>query len=127
MSVFSKYGKYRRNMSIDWGIDTKDFPFTKCSEQPTDVKIPIHGMFIAPDSGYGENPILILDKELLSLPQRMTDEIVDYMKDAEVVEAIKAGNVSIMITTFTSKKYKKTGYDVEFIDESDPGDELPFN
>lgn len=111
MSVFSKY---RRNMSIDWGIDTKDFPFVKCSEMPLDVKIPIFGCFVTPDSGYGEGAIVILEDRLLSLPQRYLPEIKDYMDDPEVVETIKSKKAAIIITTFVSTKYKKTGYDVEF-------------
>ena len=120
MSVFGKYQlKYRRNMSIDWGIDTKDFEFTKPSKMPTDEKIRVYGLFIAPDSGYGESPVVILEDKLLALPARKMEEIIDYMNDPDVVDAIKAGNVSIIITTFESKKYKKTGYDVEFIDDSE--------
>ena len=111
MSVFSKY---RRNMSIDWGIDTTDFPFVKCSEQPLDENIPIYGFFITPDSGYGEGAIVILKHELLSLPQRYVEEIKKYMDDPEVVEVTKAHKAAIRITTFLSNKYKKQGFDVEF-------------
>lgn len=111
MSVFTKY---QRNMSIDWGFDTTDFPFVKCSEQPIEEKIPIFGFFITPDSGYGEGAIVILEKELLSLPQRYVDQIRKFMDDPEVVETVKAHKAAIIITTFESKKYKKQGYDVEF-------------
>ena len=111
MSVFSKY---RRNMSIDWGIDTTEYPFVKCSEVELEKKIPIFGMFITPDSGYGEGAIVILEGELLSLPQRYVGQIKDMMDDAEVVETIKANKAAIIVTTFESKKFKKTGYDIEF-------------
>lgn len=111
MSVFSKY---HRNMSIDWGIDTSDFPFVKCSDQPHEEKIPIFGFFITPDSGYGEGAIVILEDKLLSLPQRYVDDIRQYMDDPEVVEVTKDHKAAIIITPFESKKYKKTGYDVEF-------------
>ena len=113
MSVFTKY---RRNMMIDWGIDTKSFPFVKCSDMPLNEAIPIYGFFCTPDSGYGEGAVVILEKELLSLPQRYVEDIRKYMDDAEVVEAVKDHRCSIIITTFTSQKYKKTGYDVEFIE-----------
>ena len=113
MSVFSKY---RRNMSIDWGIDTTSFPFVKCSEMPLDEQIPIYGFFITPDSGYGEGAIVILEKELLSLPQRYVEDIKKFMDDPEVVEAVKDQKAGIIITTFESKKYKKQGFDVEFIE-----------
>ena len=113
MSVFSKY---RRNMSIDWGIDTQDYPFVKCSEMEIETQIPIYGMFITPDSGYGEGCVVILEDSLLSLPQRYVGQIKEMMDDSEVVAAIKAGKAAIIITTFVSKKFKKNGFDVEFTD-----------
>ena len=113
MSVFSKY---RRNVSIDWGVDTSQFPFVKCSDVELDAKIPVYGMFITPDSGYGEGAIVILEDALLSLPQRYVGQIKDMMDDADVVQAIKDGQAAIIVTTFESKKFKKTGYDVEFTD-----------
>lgn len=113
MSVFSKY---KHNYSQDWGIDTEDFPFEKCSDMPLDKKIPFFGMFITPDSGYGEGAILILKKSLLSLPQRYVADIKNMLCDDAVVEAVKAKKCSIIVTEFTSKKYKKTGYDIEFCD-----------
>ena len=113
MSVFSKY---RRNMSIDWGINTQEFPFVKCSEMPLDEQIPIFGFFITPDSGYGEGAVVILEKELLNLPQRYVEDIKKFMDDSEVVEAVKAHRTGIVITTFESKKYKKQGFDIDFIE-----------
>ena len=113
MSVFSKY---RRNVSIDWGVDTSQFPFIKCSDMELDTKIPIFGLFITPDSGYGEGAIVILEDALLSLPQRYIGQIKDMIDDQEVVQAIKDGQAAIIVTTFESKKFKKTGYDVEFTD-----------
>ena len=115
MSVFTKY---RRNMSIDWGIDTKEFPFVKCSDIEErgllETEIPIFGIFTTPDSGYGEGCIVILENELLSIPQRYLPEFRDYMDDPEVVEVIKAHKAAIIVSTFVSNKYKKKGYDVEF-------------
>ena len=111
MSVFSKY---RRNLSIDWGIDTSAYPFVKCSDMDLETEIPIYGMFITPDSGYGEGAIIILEDSLLSLPQRYVGQIKDMMDDGDVVQAIKDKKAAIIVTTFESKKFKKTGYDVEF-------------
>ena len=113
MSVFSKY---RTNVSIDWGIDTTDFPFVKCSEIEKNIETPFYGMFITPDSGYGEGAILILEKSLLSLPQRYVSTIKDMLRDKDVIDAIKAGHAGILVSDFVSKKYKKTGYDVDFVE-----------
>lgn len=114
MSMFDKYNKSFNK--VDWGIDTKDFPFVKCSDQKQDKKIAIKGFFITPDSGYGEGAIVILKEELLSIPQRYVQQIKDMLNDEEVVEAVKNGQCGIIITEFESKKFKKTGYDVEFVE-----------
>ena len=112
-SVFSRYNK-SNYASIDWGVDTDNFPFVKCSDQELETKIPIFGMFITPDSGYGEGAIVILKDSLLSLPQRYVQQIKDMMCDGVIVETVKAHKAAVIITTFESKKFKKTGYDVEF-------------
>ena len=56
------------------------------------------------------------EEELLSLPQRYVGQIKDMMDDEDVVQAIKDNQAAIIVTTFESKKFKKTGYDVEFTD-----------
>ena len=113
MSVFSKY---RTNFSTDWGIDTSEFPFVKCSDIDKYVEIPFFGMFITPDTGYGEGAVLILKESLLSLPQRYVPTIKDMLRDKEIIDAIKAGHAGIYVSPFESKKYKKTGYDVDFVE-----------
>ena len=114
MSMFDKYNK--KFNKVDWGINTKEFEFVKCSDQKLDKKIPIYGFFITPDSGYGEGAIVILKDTLLAIPQRYVEQIKDMLNDKEIVEAVKAGNCGIVITEFESKKFKKTGYDVEFVE-----------
>jgi hypothetical protein len=52
------------------------------------------------------------------LPQRYLEEVKSYMNDEDVVAAVKAHNTAVVVTTFESKKYKKTGYDVDFIELS---------
>lgn len=115
MSVFSKY---QQRKVIDWGIDTDKFPFVHCSEVELETKLPIFGMFIVPDSGYGESPVVILKDSLLSLPQRYLEEVKSFMSDEDVVAAVKAHNTAVVVSTFESKKYKKTGYDVDFVELS---------
>ena len=96
----------------------ENFPFVKCSELELEKTYPIYGMFISPDSGYGENPIVILEDKLLSLPPRYLEEVKNYLADPEVVAKVKAHETGVVITTFESKKFKKTGYDVDFVELS---------
>ena len=101
---------------IDWGIDTKDMDFAKCGEMPQETKLIVHGFFTTPDNGYGRGAVAILDDVLLNLPQRYVETVDTILSDDEMIEEIKTGNVAIEISTFTSKKYKKVGYDVTFVE-----------
>ena len=101
-------------VSIDWGVDTQGYKFQKCSTQPFGEKLPIFGVFITPDAGYGEGAVCIMDGYLLNISERYIETIREIVQDPEAVAEIKAGKACITITEFTSKKYKKKGYDVQF-------------
>lgn len=99
---------------VDWGIDTTDMDFKKCAEMPLETELKVHGFFTTPDNGYGRGAVAILDDLLLNLPQRYVEMVDTILSDDEMIEQIKAGKVAIVISTFTSKKYKKVGYDIMF-------------
>ena len=101
---------------IDWDIDTKDMEFKKCAELPQETELKVHGFFTTPDKGYGRGAVAILDDVLLNLPQRYVEVVDTILSDDEMIEKIKAGKIAIEISTFTSKKYKKVGYDVTFVE-----------
>lgn len=101
---------------IDWGIDTKDMEFKKCGELPQETALMVHGFFTTPDIGYGRGAVAILDDVLLNLPQRYVETVDTILSDDEMIEEIKTGKVAIVISTFISKKYKKVGYDVTFVE-----------
>lgn len=115
MSNFSKLNK--KHTGIKWEYNTEDFEFKKCSEIELDTELPIHGVFITQDNGYGKGCCVILDDCLLSLPQRYVEDVEEILNNEDMIDSVRAGKVSIKVTTFTSKKYKKTGYDVEWIDK----------
>lgn len=108
--------KFNRNNSIDWNYETKDFEFKKASEMKLDTVYPIHGVFTTPDNGYGVGAVIILDDCLLNAPQHEVDTTKAVMADPETVEEIKAGKCGIKISTYTSKKFKRTGYSIEFVE-----------
>lgn len=101
---------------IDWGIDTKNMDFRKCGEIPQGTPLKLHGVFIIPDNGYGRGAVAILDNVLLNMPQRYVETVDTILSDDEMIEEIKEGKVAIEISTFISKKYKKVGYDVTFVE-----------
>lgn len=101
---------------IDWGVGTKDMEFRKCGEMPQNTTLNVHGFFTTPDNGYGRGAVVILDNVLLDLPQRYVEIVDTILSDDEMIEEIKAGKVAIMISTFVSKKYKKVGYDITFVE-----------
>lgn len=101
---------------IDWGIDTKDMDFKKCEEMPQVTPLNLHGFFTTPDTGYGRGAVAILDDTLLNMPQRYVEVVDTILSDDEMIEEIKSGKVAIEISSFISKKYKKIGYDVTFVE-----------
>ena len=101
---------------IDWGIDTKNMNFTKCGEMPQETPLKLHGVFITPDNGYGRGAVAILDDTLMNMPQRYVEVVETILADNEMVQEIKDGKVAIEISEFVSKKYKKVGYDITFVE-----------
>lgn len=101
---------------IDWGIDTKNMDFKKCEEMPQETALNVHGFFTTPDNGYGRGAVAILDDVLLNLPKRYLETVDTILSDDEMIEEIKSGMVAIEISEFVSKKYKKVGYDVKFVE-----------
>lgn len=99
---------------IEWNVKTEGFKFKKCSEMELNKEYTVHGLFITKDRGYGYGPAAILDDCFLNLPTSMLDTVKNILKDEEAIAELKSGNAKIKITSFTSKKYNKIGYSVEF-------------
>ena len=109
--------KFNKGSKIDWGIDTKSMPFKKTSEVELNKTYDLKGCFITPDKGFGKGVVLISDGFLLNIPTRYADEINGIVSDSEAVEDIKAGKCGFIVTSFISKKFKCTGYSIEFVDK----------
>lgn len=101
---------------IDWEIDTKSMNFKKCEEMEHGTEFKVHGFFTTPDNGYGRGAVAILDDVLLNLPHRYVETVDTILSDDEMIEEIKTGKVAIEISSFISKKYKKVGYDITFLE-----------
>lgn len=107
---------FNKGKSIDWNYKTEGFEFKNASELEVGKVYPIHGCFTTPDSGYGVGGIIILDDCLMNVPASYVDTVKDIMADEETVEEIKAGKAGVKIDTYVSKKFKRTGYSLEFVE-----------
>lgn len=109
--------KLNKGGSVDWGIETKEFPFKKCSEMELEKEFPLKGCFITPDKGFGQGAVLISDGFLLNAPASALDDVKTILSDDEIVESIKAGKCAFKVRSFVSKTYKRTGYAIDYIDK----------
>ena len=103
--------------AIDWGMDTKDFPYKDLKEYKEGDIIVIHGLFINKKGNFGDHPVAIMDDALLDLPAHLNDAALDILGDNEVVEAIKAGKVGVKVRSYDADKFgKKDCRSVEWVD-----------
>lgn len=110
--------RHNKSNNVDWGIKTEGWPYVKISELiPGELYI-MRGCFITPDNGYGRGAVLIeaAGSRLVNIPQRYVETIADIMSDPQDVAQIKAGKAGFRYSEFISEKFKRTGYDVEFVD-----------
>ncbi len=108
---FSKFNKG----TIDWEVDTKDWPYKKCSDLKVDTLYPFKGCFITADNGYGKGAVIISDGILVNVPQHFVDTARDIMADEEAVAQIKAGHAGFKLGTYENKQ-KKVCYRVTLVD-----------
>lgn len=105
---------HNRGAKIDWGFETEGFEFKKCADLKLDTPYAIHGIFCTPDNGYGPGAVIILDDALLNVPASQYEKVSGVLSDPEAVEDIKSGAYGVIITEYTSKKYKRKGFGIEF-------------
>lgn len=108
--------RFNKGNKIDWNYDTKDFEFKAPSEMVLDKVYAMHGCFTTPDNGYGVGGVIICDDFLMNVPASYVDTVKEVLADEEAVEQIKAGKLGFKVGTYTSKKFKRTGYSIEFVD-----------
>lgn len=108
--------RFNKGNKIDWGFDTEGFEFKSPSDMELDKVYNMHGCFITPDSGYGKGGVIICDTFLMNVPASYVDTVLEILATPEAVEQIKAGKLGFKVGTYQSKKFKRTGYSLEFID-----------
>lgn len=106
---------------IDWGIESKEFPFKKISELDQGSKYVVKGMYINRNKSekelkeYGASVVLILDGVNLSCPNHYENAVQTILDDPEKVAAVKAGKCLIG-DFYTYESHGKTCYAFKWLD-----------
>ena len=102
-------------------IDISDFQFIKLKDVLSQFgknPIKVDGLYINNKSDYGPHPVAINKDHglLIDFPSHMTDVVNEILKDAESISLIKKGCVGLRAQKYTSKKFNKVCYGVEWVD-----------
>lgn len=106
---------------IDWGIDSKEFPYVKLNELDPVKRYTVHGMFINRNKSekelkeFGASVVLILDDKLLSCPNHYETAVQSIIDDPEKVAAVKDGKCAIG-DFYTYESHGKTCYAFKWLD-----------
>lgn len=111
---FNKFNSGSKYEKIDWGVDTKDFPFVSIRDlwEKNVKKTTVFGLFFS-KGNFGLQPNAIGAGYILNLPQHLNDDISKMLDDKEAVEAIKKGDLTLCFYQYDSK-YRKGCFGVSF-------------
>lgn len=68
------------------------------------------------DSKFGKSPLATIDDCFVNLPNHLVEDVEQIISDDEIVEQINLGKVGFKIYEYTSKKYNKVAYGIEWIE-----------
>lgn len=106
---------------IDWGINSKEFPYKKIKDLDQTGKYVVKGCFINRNKSekelkeFGASVVLILDGALLSIPNHYENAVETILNDPERVEAVKAGKCAIG-DFYTYQSHGKECYAFKWLD-----------
>lgn len=116
MSFASKHNRG----SIDWGIDSKEFPFLDRKEllatDGEDVVYTVRGLYINTKGNFDDHPVAILDTAKVDLPSHMTEEVKNILASSEDVQDILDGKVGFSLYPYKSEKFKKDCVGARWVD-----------
>ena len=102
--------EFNKTTSIQWSINSDNFEYFKLRELRPNTDYPLRGMFITPDSGYGEGAVFITDTCYVNIPARYIQLIKDVTASEEAVAKINAGTESWRYTIEHSKRYNRDAF-----------------
>lgn len=71
--------------------------------------------FFTKTGNFGKQSVLISDNEYVNLPAHLNETVELIMNDDEMIEEINNGAVGCTIYKYTSKKYNKECYSINFV------------
>ena len=126
---FTKFNK--ASGQIDWGINTKGFPFKKIREIVAEGKerVKIRGLFLSKGT-FGLQGNLIAEGYIISLPKNLTETVKSIIDSPEAVEAVKRGELAVSFREYHSDKYNKDCWSINFLNDTptctSQAEECPF-
>lgn len=110
----SKASKYTTSNSLDWGIDSKKFPYADAKTLDENVEYPCYGIFFVKGK-YKEHPVIISDGVNVSFPEACNAVCKEVVQDIECVDEIKSHLVKFKVRKFKSEKYNTESCTIIFI------------
>lgn len=112
--------KFNKGTGFDFQTP-KDFNFMNLSDLAQDEsreRFLIKSMFINTKGKYGDNPVIVTDKELVNIPEHMLDTIKEMIATEEVVNLVNNDGAFFEIYEYTNQW--GANYSIRFIED------LPF-
>ena len=107
------------NISRQWKIDGKNFPFKKLKEIGEGNSFPIYGLYINKKGNYDAHPVAISKDIKVDLPEHLTEKVEKILESDEMCEAIEAGKCGAEVYKYISNNKKAKGkecYSINFKD-----------
>ena len=111
------FNKFNRRSRFEY-IDTGGYEYHKLADlyeqYGKDATYPIRALYLN-DTKFGTSVVAVTDGFFINLPSHTQNDVAEIIADDEMVAQINAGEVSIQIYEYFSKKYNKTFYGIEWI------------
>lgn len=112
--VASKYNKVKR-----FDVNTDGFEYKKLEELYVEGEVnifPLKALYINTKGKFGDRPLAVTNKEFVNLPNHLLETVREMLNDAELIEAINAGEVAFEIYSYEDRNYNKLCYSVNWVD-----------
>ena len=115
MSFASKFNK-----TVKFDVNTEGFEYESLNDlynnNGADTIYPLRAIYINTKSKFGDYPIFATDVCFVNAPEHMLENAKEILADKEAVQMIKDNKVGFKIYSYTSTKYNRECFGIEFID-----------
>lgn len=117
------YGKFNKNTRV-FKAEAKNREFVQLSklyEENADRVYTLYGFFPNTKGKFGKSYIAMVgDNGLVDLPHHLNEMLETISADKEAVDGINNGECKFKIRQYVDKKFNKTCYSIEFVDDTIP-------